>query len=634
MSITRRRPAATAQPVAADDAVGRTRLASAAGLAVAVFLGVVIDPNQPISGLDPGWRAGLTLAGPYGLHFGSDLIFTYGPWGYLDHPYALSRHEFALGIGFAVAATAWLWTVLHRACRWRLDPVPASVVATIVTVCCAVNSEPSQRCLLAAAGHTIWWASTRGAARWRTFDLTPPALAVVAAVMVQVKIPDGVGILVIAVLGGCLVAPLVRALANAVATGVAFVVAFIGFWLAAGQSLGDVGSWMHGVEQITVGYPEAMSWERNDWLLGYLAAFAVAVAAVVVVARGWSSRTRVDAAAVLLVTLVLLELELKGGFSRHDPYHEMTFFACGAALTLSLVVLGRRPTLAFVATGLSVLMLWPGLASLDPGLARDRWRTSAQAVFDPGYAPALRAQAAAGAAAGYGIPSSMLETIGTSPVAVDPWDVGLPYAYGLTWHPVPVFQTYSAYTPYLDGLNARAARQAPADQFVLRFLNQAVDERNPAWDTPEYLLALACDYDPVATVDHGAGGSWELLEHGADRCGAPASSTAPVAVVPGQDVPVPQAGKHELVVASFDPAPPGLLTRVAQALFKPWHHLFIQADGQPYQVPRGLAGGPLLMNMPSSGHRGTVVPAFHYSHLVFDQAGTVTFSTIPVSPSP
>jgi hypothetical protein len=377
-----------------------------------------------------------------------------------------------------------------------------------------------------------------------------------------------------------------------------------------------------------------MSWEINDWLLGYLAAFLVALAAVAVVARGWSSLTRVDAAAVLLVTLALLELELKGGFSRHDPYHEMTFFACGAALAISLLVLGRRPTLAFAAAGLSVLMLWPGLASFDPGLARDRWRTSAQAVVVPSYAPALRDQAAAGAAAGYGIPPTMLQAIASSPVAVDPWDVGLPYAYGLSWGPMPVFQSYSAYTPYLDGLNARAARQAPPDQFVLRLLNQAVDERNPAWDTPQYLLTLACDYDPVANVDHGAAGSWELLKHGSDRCGEPSAPTAPLAVVPGQDVPVPQAGRHELVVASFTPAAPGFLTRVAQALFKPWHHLFINADGVAYQVPRGLAGGPLLMNMPSSGHQGSVVPPFHYSHLVFGQAGTVTFSTIPVSPSP
>src|SRR5689334_3408739 len=37
-------------------------------------------------GPDPSWAAALHLAALDGLHFGSDLIFTYGPLGWLGYP--------------------------------------------------------------------------------------------------------------------------------------------------------------------------------------------------------------------------------------------------------------------------------------------------------------------------------------------------------------------------------------------------------------------------------------------------------------------------------------------------------------------------------------------------------------------
>ena len=39
---------------------------------------------RPRVSLDESWRAGLAMAAHHGLHFGPDLLFTYGPLGFLE----------------------------------------------------------------------------------------------------------------------------------------------------------------------------------------------------------------------------------------------------------------------------------------------------------------------------------------------------------------------------------------------------------------------------------------------------------------------------------------------------------------------------------------------------------------------
>ncbi|HEU4736330.1 MAG TPA: hypothetical protein VFS48_04800, partial [Solirubrobacterales bacterium] len=57
------------------------------------FLGVVLAvltwpfPNlTPTYGLDPSWVAGLYMAGEWGLDAGTEIVFSYGPLGFLGLP--------------------------------------------------------------------------------------------------------------------------------------------------------------------------------------------------------------------------------------------------------------------------------------------------------------------------------------------------------------------------------------------------------------------------------------------------------------------------------------------------------------------------------------------------------------------
>ena len=68
---------------------------------------------MPSSGLDPSWTQVQTHAFTHAWQFGTDIVFTYGPWGFL----ATTLYDpatYRLLIGF--------WLVLALALEFRLEP--------------------------------------------------------------------------------------------------------------------------------------------------------------------------------------------------------------------------------------------------------------------------------------------------------------------------------------------------------------------------------------------------------------------------------------------------------------------------------------------------------------------------------
>ena len=81
--------------------------------AVAIFLSsfFISGTSTPIGELDPSWQAVLEFATQKRLQFGSEIIFTYGPLGFLFQPYGfgmfpLLRCIFALTFSAVVAFAA------------------------------------------------------------------------------------------------------------------------------------------------------------------------------------------------------------------------------------------------------------------------------------------------------------------------------------------------------------------------------------------------------------------------------------------------------------------------------------------------------------------------------------------------
>jgi hypothetical protein len=88
-------------------------------------------------------------------------------------------------------------------------------------------------------------------------------------------------------------------------------------------------------------------------------------------------------------------------------------------------------------------------------------------------------------------------------------------SYGMKWDPRPVFQSYAAYTSYLDNLNSRHFLGTNAPEFVL-YKPVSIDYRYPLFDEPLTIRALMCNYE-VSGFD----GSFMVLRRAENYCGSP-----------------------------------------------------------------------------------------------------------------
>jgi hypothetical protein len=162
------------------------------------------------------------------------------------------------------------------------------------------------------------------------------------------------------------------------------------------------------------------------------------------------------------------------------------------------------------------------------------------------------------------------------------------------WHPRPVFQSYAAYTPALDRLNADFIESQRAADFVLLDFT-AANGRHPILDTPLSFRALFDRYD----LRLSQGGYLVLQHRPASRCGAPVAVSSAVARW-DQEVTVPQASGILLMAAHvqpgiwgaainllFRPAPVFMYTRFASGSVVGWR-----------TVPRNLASSFPIVPFP------------------------------------
>lgn len=209
------------------------------------------------------------------------------------------------------------------------------------------------------------------------------------------------------------------------------------------------------------------------------------------------------------------------------------------------------------------------------------------------------------------------------------------WAYSMKWRPMPVFQSYAAYTPYLDQLNADAAQHAGADQMIIRATTVStesqlthIDGRNPMWESPRYTLAVVCNYS-VVTADK----RWMLLRKSLNRCGESSAATASRQVKAGEVVVVPSAGANEIVVTNFVPTKPNFLVSLSRIVFRGSRPLRASLDGKPpFRLPDGVASGPLLTIAPSTlGWPAEFKGQTSTRSISFSRPGTVEFRTIQMT---
>lgn len=473
---------------------------SVARVALFFYVLIVLAPFSfvPLSpSVDRTWEFALNWGAAHGLDLGKDLIWTTGPLWYLAFPLDIGNN---LSQALAFQWIEWMvlaaiFADLFFRCGFALGNLAAfAVFFGLSAPLYSPSSGPENRLVAAALVLLI-------AARWRGGRFRYLAALILAGLAPLIKLTGGM------LIGGAILGFVADdvyrrrtkawpeiALAATVPAGVAMIICLITI-----PSFASLLRYVKGSWEITSGYNAGMSiaGAMGDW---GGAALMVAWIGVLLYA-GSRANAGLGPFFALLLTLPLF-LSFKHSFVRQDG-HVVNFF-CFAGLALGLISLamstdGRRIGVVMAILGLYAVTwfeyvptrIGPGAfamvdgvdemervwQALNPGKLRETLRASSQAAFpaEERLEPELR-----------GI-------VGDAPVGEMSLIYSSAFVDGLNLKLFPVVQRYTAYTGYLDRLNAAWLRDLGPRFLIADW--EAIDGRNPYAETPAMWLEAYRWYD-------------------------------------------------------------------------------------------------------------------------------------------
>jgi len=447
--------------------------------------------------LEGSWQTALTDAFLRRAQFGRDIVFTYGPWGFVVKPRGDPRiYPWLVGARLLITLAFLLGSSQIAVRRIRQPTGQFLFLAWIVLISDPVAVLPMV--LLAAA-----LPSKQGG---RT-GTTPVVhlLAIACALTMWVKFT---GFVTVGALAGALaVQDFIKRRLPLISLEIA--AASVAFWLLARQTIFALPSFLRGALSIALSYSAEMYLSGPSWelILAVLLMAAIGFPSVVLLfqRRAWFLWPSVAWAALLFF------LQLKETFVRHDPFH-VWMGMISALVPCALILLCRAgffspdsktPQEAHIVTrtciALAVILavLFPVLEL--PGMGGlDRIYTVVQSVHSLMGLTRGRSLSA-------DYQQRLQEFQRRNPLGhvqgtVDffPDKQAMLYGNGMQVHLPPVPQAFSAYNSYLSGRNASFFRGANRPNFVF-FDVAPIDNRYPSSSDPMSWLALMACYEPSGT---------------------------------------------------------------------------------------------------------------------------------------
>lgn len=464
------------------------------------FLSGVYAPSLHV---DPSWNVILEYAAAHNFQFGRDIVFTYGPLGFLNTSFSqglLVPQRILIAIAWGVIV-AWSATGLARQIPgmmkfafliWFLVFFPGTIDQPpflVMAYCCMILTGDVDKQKGAAATFLI-------------------VLALLSLIKFTFFMAATVGIAICIILQICK-----RNVKTAAIIAMFFGTIFLALWLATGQQLVNLGPWIKGSLEISSGYTEAMSvLPKMNVLVACAAAGALFLVALLVIAR--TAQLSMSLVGTLLTTTLFVFLTWKLSFVRADVWHVYNYifflpaafaFLLTGTMQNSMSGTARR-TVATLYLGVIILsalaaefqepgiirakfMNWPGVvwknANMILKLRTGDWQSFFAAMQSkPQMTPDSDLPIAR-------------EIIGKAPVDVLNYMQAAVFANNLTYHPRPVVQGYSAFTPYLQNLNLSFLRSEQRPPYLL-FKMETIDGRFPTLDDATGLLYILNNYLPAA----------------------------------------------------------------------------------------------------------------------------------------
>ncbi len=468
------------------------------------------DPAQ-------SWEAVLSFAAREHLDFGREIIFTYGPLGFLTTDHYWGTHFWPMLLWAAFFAWVTTWEFLRMTSR-LLQPMRLLLYGALPLL----GASPAMGLgfdalyLFALASFGVRCSSpTPPDRRW--LILAGVCFATLGLIKFTFCLYAG---FIVLVLAGTIVVDRPRRaarLSTLLWLSGATVTAGFAWWLLLRQSVAALPDFFVSGLQLAAGYAPAMGSAPTSVIaaLGAATLGALAVLLVAGLSPGSSRRERWPGAVVVAAGCFLV---WKEGFVRPDPgpgmSHVVVFvvfaflMAGGLPGLLQLAPTEQRRWLPLSATALVLAgaLAWPfgehwraTVCGLPARLDDTCTVIAAPKIFRARLAQELQSRAEA-----VQLPH-LQQIVGRASIGSMLWDQDVVLLNGLNFRPHPVFQSYSAYTPGLQARNATffASTQAP-DFLIWRQGRMTIEGRFPTLDEGQALLELLAAYAPIAVENRFA----------------------------------------------------------------------------------------------------------------------------------
>jgi hypothetical protein len=563
--------------------------------------------------LDFSWIAGLYMAVSEGRHFGTEIVYTFGPLGFLAWPSPWIGSLAVLAFGYWIVTYGGLIAVL----TWSLSRTVGLVAAAFIVLAVSLTfGFLNQLPLVLAVGLCL--IALREDRPRHGMNLLAYGGGLLCAVEPLVKLSVGPPVVLIILLAMIGARADRRQWVGFVATAI---VSFFVLWFAAGQGLGNLWDYAGNGVQIIKGYGEAMGYDEGEtWEAVVIIVSSIALVAGIHRARFRDTRAKWFAT---VITAVVAYTVFKYGttqFAQAGP----PVTAMSSLLAIFLMAPWPRRLVPVFVVGTLIFCVVivhasGGAGGVDVVARFETFKESVEFSIRPGLRHQKINEARESVRTALAVPPPVLEALAGKTVAIEPWEITIAWAYELDWKPLPVFQNYQAYTQQLDRLNAAAVedpengpqallRQTPAGTVVTGG-RPAMFERQPAWDPPEQSLADFCNFVPTLTE-----GAWQVLSRIPDRCGEPLPATS-LTVDPGQTFQIPQARSDEIVVMRVHGAKLEGLEKFAVLFWRPSErHAVVNGGEYSYRLPPDTSEDPMIVSADRTLGHGPELPELPLLH--------------------
>jgi hypothetical protein len=487
-----------------DDIFKNFRRITTLLLFILLWLSILSFPYQvPGVSLDESWQASFAYFLNHGLQAGIDYVYNHGPLGYFStNIYDPNLYWFAYA--YQIIVQLLFVFLLAKLIRIRLHPAFAIFAIAVFTLFLgAVHRDAQKLFFLVVLGITLIDEDS-------SWIYKIASIILLSLFSMAKLLALGFAILII------LCAEIIhriRKFKTIVSPLPLFVITFFATYFLLGQSLASFPVFLHSSMETTLGYNAAMVLEGKQSQL-FLSLAMLAMVLMLIFYTGLRNRNTTSVLKLVVISLGLL-LSWKHGFTRQDN-HTSIFFGYAIFSTL-LLVLHFRNTVGrsrFVA-GITVFAIITGGLS---GLAGSAWsnplsnihagwnlvkgcknRTifNARILLTPMATKTLLEQREKQLREQWFLPV-ITGCVQDRTTDIFSYLQEILFLNNMNWRPRPVFQSISAYTPYLAERNATFFRSPQAPDYLL-FQMQTIDDRFPTIDDNLALFEILQRYAPVAT---------------------------------------------------------------------------------------------------------------------------------------